>query len=69
LDEFKNRGRCRGHTILFKHTKAERVMPAKVKVLGWSKGERGGMVVRGAGRFSMTLGHPCVRPFGVLFAR
>ena len=24
-------------------------MPAEVKVLGWSKGERSGMVVRGAG--------------------
>ena len=26
-----------------------RVMPAEVKVLGWRKGERSGMVVRGAG--------------------
>ena len=37
------------HGVLFQHTKAERVMPAEVKVLGWRKGERHGMVVRGAG--------------------
>ena len=37
------------HGVLFQPTKAERVMPAEVKVLGWSKGERSGMVVRGAG--------------------
>ena len=37
------------HGVLFQPTKAERVMPAEVKVLGWRKGERHGMVVRGAG--------------------
>ena len=37
------------HGVLFHPTKAERVMPAEVKVLGWRKGERSGMVVRGAG--------------------
>ena len=37
------------HGVLFQPTKAERVMPAEVKVLGWRKGERTGMVVRGAG--------------------
>ena len=37
------------HGVLFQHTKAERVMPAEVKVLGWRKGERSGMVVHGAG--------------------
>ena len=37
------------HGVLFQPTKAERVMPAEVKVLGWRKGERSGMVVRGAG--------------------
>ena len=37
------------HGVLFQSTKAERVMPAEVKVLGWRKGERSGMVVRGAG--------------------
>ena len=35
------------HGVLFQPTKAERVMPAEVKVLGWRKGERSGMVVRG----------------------
>ncbi len=38
------------HGVLFQPTKAERVMPAEVvKVLDWRKGERSGMVVRGAG--------------------
>ena len=37
------------HGVLFQRTQAERVMPAEVKVLGWRKGERSGMVVRGAG--------------------
>ena len=37
------------HGVLFQPTKAERVMPAEVKVLGWRKGERSGMVVWGAG--------------------
>ena len=37
------------HAVLFKHTKEERVMPAELKVLGWRKGERSGMVVHGAG--------------------
>ena len=37
------------HGVLFLSTKAERVMPAEVKVLGWRKGERHGMVVHGAG--------------------
>ena len=37
------------HGVLFKRTKAEeRVMPAELKVLGWRKGERHGMVVHGA---------------------
>ena len=38
------------HGVLFKRSKEEeRVMPAEVKVLGWRKGVRRGMVVRGAG--------------------
>ena len=37
------------HGVLFQPTKAERVMLAEVKVLGWRKGERHGIVVRGAG--------------------
>ena len=35
------------HGVLFQPSKAElRVMPAEVKVLGWRKGERSGMVIR-----------------------
>ena len=38
------------HEVLFQRSKAEeRVMPAEVKVLGWKKGKRRGIVVRGAG--------------------
>ena len=38
------------HGVLFKRSKEEElVMPAEVKVLGWRKGERRGMVVRGSG--------------------
>ena len=37
------------HGVLFQRAREERVMPAEVKVLGWRKGERHGMVVRGAG--------------------
>ena len=37
------------HGVLFQRTQAERVMPTEVKVLGWRKGERSGIVVRGAG--------------------
>ena len=37
------------HGALFQRTKAdERVMPVAMKVLGWKKGERSGMVVHGA---------------------
>ena len=38
------------HGVLFQRSQSEeRVIPAEVKVLGWKKGERRGMVVRGAG--------------------
>ncbi len=38
------------HGVLFRLTRSEaRVVPAEVKVLGWRKGQRRGMVVRGAG--------------------
>ena len=37
------------HGVLFRPTKEERVVPAEVKVLAWRKGERHGVVVRGAG--------------------
>ena len=37
------------HGVLFQRTGGEgRVMPAELKVLGWKKGERSGMVVHGA---------------------
>ena len=37
------------HRVLFRLTREERVVPAEVKVLAWRKGERHGVVVRGAG--------------------
>ena len=37
------------HGALFRPTSKERVVPAEVKVLGWRKGQRHGVVVRGAG--------------------
>ena len=54
------------HGVLFQPTKAERVMPAEVKVLGWRKGERSGMVVHGAGRPGRRgkFGGPAVRVGG-----
>ena len=53
------------HGVLFKRTKAEeRVMPAEVKVLGWRKGERSGMVVRGARSRDGTARGPAVRTGG-----
>ena len=54
------------HGILFRPTKAERVMPAEVKVLGWRKGERSGMVVHGAGGPGRRgkFGGPAVRVGG-----
>ena len=45
------------HGALFQRTRSgERVMPAEVKVLGWKKKERSGMVVRGAGRGTIRTG-------------
>ena len=37
------------HGVLFRRSERERVMPAELKVLGWRKGGRSGVVVRGAG--------------------
>ncbi len=37
------------HGVLFRPTREERVVPAEVKVLAWKKGDRHGVVVRGAG--------------------
>lgn len=53
------------HGVLFQRTRAEeRVMPAEVKVLGWRKGERSGMVVRGAGGPRSQVGGGTVRVGG-----
>ncbi len=52
------------HRALFQPTPAERVMPAEVKVLGWRKGERSGMVVRGAGGPGRGDGGGAVRTGG-----
>ena len=55
------------HAVLFRRAKSEeRVMPAEVKVLGWRKGERSGMVVHGAGGpgRSGRSGGPAVRVGG-----
>ena len=52
------------HGVLFQRTQAERVMPAEVRVLGWSKGERSGMVVRGAGGPGRGDGGGAVRTGG-----
>ena len=54
------------HGVLFQPTKAERVMPAEMKVLGWRKGERSGMVVHGAGGPGRRgkFGGPAVRVGG-----
>ena len=52
------------HGVLFQRTQAERVMPAEVKVLGWSKGERSGTVVRGAGGPGRGDGGGAVRTGG-----
>ena len=53
------------HGVLFQRSKAEeRVMPAEVKVLGWRKGVRTGMVVRGAGGGGGTVGGGAIRVGG-----
>ena len=52
------------HGVLFQGTKAERVMPAEVKVLGWRKGDRSGTVVRGAGGPGRGDGGGAVRTGG-----
>ena len=52
------------HGVLFQRTPTERVMPAEVKVLGWRKGERKGMVVKGAGGPGRGEGGGTVRTGG-----
>ena len=55
------------HAVLFRRAKSEeRIMPAELKVLGWRKGERSGMVVQGAGGPGRRgkFGGPAVRVGG-----
>ena len=52
------------HGVLFKRMQGERVMPIDLKVLGWRKGERRGMVVRGAGGPGRVDGGGIVRTGG-----
>ena len=53
------------HGVLFQRSRQEeRVMPAEVKVLGWRKGERSGMVVRGAGGPGSKVGGGTIRVGG-----
>ncbi len=52
------------HRALFRPTREERVMPAEVKVMGWRKGERRGMIVRGAGGPGRGDGGGAVRTGG-----
>ena len=37
------------HKVLFRQTQTERVMPVRLRVLGWRKGERRGLGIPGAG--------------------
>ena len=53
------------HGVLFQRPKAdERVMPAELKVMGWRKGQRRGVVVRGAGGPGNKAGGGAVRVGG-----
>ena len=53
------------HGVLFQRSRVEeRVMPAEVKVLGWRKGERSGMVVHGAGGPGSKVGSGTIRVGG-----
>ena len=52
------------HGVLFQPVKEERVVPAEVKVLAWKKGERHGVVVRGAGGGAGQVGEGAIRVGG-----
>ena len=52
------------HGVLFRPTKEERVVPAEVKVLAWKKGDRRGVVVRGAGGGAGQIGEGAIRVGG-----
>ena len=52
------------HGVLFRPTKEERVVPAEVKVLAWKKGDRHGVVVRGASGGAGQVGEGAIRVGG-----
>ena len=53
------------HGVLFQRSQSEeRVMPAEMQVMGWRKGRRQGMVVRGAGGPGSKAGGGAVRVGG-----
>ncbi len=52
------------HGVLFQPVKEERVVPAEVKVLAWKKGDRHGVVVRGAGGATGQVGEGAIRVGG-----
>ena len=52
------------HGVLFQPAKEERVVPAEVKVLAWKKGDRHGVVVRGAGGGAGQAGEGAIRVGG-----
>ena len=52
------------HGVLFQPVKEERVVPAEVKVLAWKKGDRHGVVVRGAGGGAGQVGEGAIRVGG-----
>ena len=52
------------HGVLFQPAKEERVVPAEVKVLAWKKGDRHGVVVRGAGGGAGQVGEGAIRVGG-----
>ena len=52
------------HGVLFRPSKEERVVPAEVNVLAWKKGDRHGVVVRGAGGGAGQVGEGAIRVGG-----
>lgn len=52
------------HEVLFRRAQAERVDPVQLRVLGWRKGERRGMVIQGASSPGCRGGSDVVRVGG-----
>ena len=52
------------HGVLFQRMQGERVMPVELRVLGWRKGDRRGMVLQGAGGPGRRDGGGTVRTGG-----